>query len=135
MKISSPNYHNNSYASVHTPTASHVFDLNSPPRLPGPFEPNAMYDCEAPMSVGGGGGGPPSVGSTPEKAELMDISMGPSENGDLEALQDGQPDAVKFSCEVCSRKYATKLTLEKHLRTHDLFLCIVCDKVSDCFLF
>lgn len=41
-----------------------------------------------------------------------------------------QQDVVKFACEVCSRKYATKLTLEKHLRTHDLYLCIVCDKVS-----
>lgn len=41
------------------------------------------------------------------------------------------PDVVKFVCKVCCRKYATKLTLEKHLRTHDLYLCITCDKIYD----
>lgn len=119
MKITTPNYATN-YSSA--PATSHVFELNTPPHLPPPPMPLPVgqppvpyetvgYDCE------------PAV---EKPQELMDISMVSSENSE-ETSADTQE--IKFSCEVCSRKYATKLTLEKHLRTHDLYLCIVCDKV------
>lgn len=35
----------------------------------------------------------------------------------------------KFTCETCGRKYITKSNLEKHMRSHDLFMCIICMKV------
>lgn len=37
----------------------------------------------------------------------------------------------KFTCELCARKYITKSNLEKHMRSHDLFMCVVCMKVSE----
>lgn len=37
----------------------------------------------------------------------------------------------KFTCELCARKYITKSNLEKHMRSHDLFMCVVCMKVSN----
>lgn len=38
-------------------------------------------------------------------------------------------EAQKFACELCNRKYITKSNLEKHMRSHDLFMCVVCMKV------
>lgn len=35
----------------------------------------------------------------------------------------------KFACELCARKYITKSNLEKHMRSHDLFMCVVCMKM------
>lgn len=138
MKISSPNYVSSYSTAVHNApailspvVAQHVFDLNAtghqqliPP--PPPFEANTMYDCGEPM-----------VGEPLVKRDLMDISMavtqgGTAENGaemDVGAAEGQGQDVGKLSCEVCSRKYATIKTLERHLRTHDLFLCVTCDKV------
>jgi hypothetical protein len=39
-------------------------------------------------------------------------------------------EAQKFACETCGRKYITKSNLEKHMRSHDLFMCVVCMKVK-----
>lgn len=39
-------------------------------------------------------------------------------------------ESQKFHCELCARKYITKSNLEKHMRSHDLFMCVVCMKVS-----
>lgn len=36
----------------------------------------------------------------------------------------------KYACELCARKYITKSNLEKHMRSHDLYMCVVCMKVS-----
>lgn len=36
----------------------------------------------------------------------------------------------KYSCELCNRKYITKSNLEKHMRSHALFMCVVCMKVN-----
>jgi hypothetical protein len=41
-----------------------------------------------------------------------------------------ESDNQKFACELCARKYITKSNLEKHMRSHDLFMCVVCMKVS-----
>lgn len=41
-----------------------------------------------------------------------------------------ESEAQKFACELCARKYITKSNLEKHMRSHDLFMCVVCMKVS-----
>lgn len=40
----------------------------------------------------------------------------------------------KYACELCARKYITKSNLEKHMRSHDLYMCVVCMKVRlvDC---
>ncbi|KAG5681710.1 hypothetical protein PVAND_011120 [Polypedilum vanderplanki] len=35
----------------------------------------------------------------------------------------------KYACELCTRKYITKSNLEKHMRSHDLFMCVVCMKM------
>lgn len=40
-----------------------------------------------------------------------------------------ESEAQKFACELCARKYITKSNLEKHMRSHDLFMCVVCMKV------
>lgn len=41
-----------------------------------------------------------------------------------------ESETQKFACELCARKYITKSNLEKHMRSHDLFMCVVCMKVS-----
>lgn len=41
-----------------------------------------------------------------------------------------ESETQKFTCELCARKYITKSNLEKHMRSHDLFMCVVCMKVS-----
>uniref|UniRef100_A0A182JAX8 Uncharacterized protein n=1 Tax=Anopheles atroparvus TaxID=41427 RepID=A0A182JAX8_ANOAO len=35
----------------------------------------------------------------------------------------------KYVCEVCLRKYMTKSNLDKHVRKHNLFLCVFCMKL------
>ncbi|XP_021706830.1 uncharacterized protein LOC23687500 isoform X2 [Aedes aegypti] len=40
------------------------------------------------------------------------------------------PDAdKKYPCEICLRKYMTKSNLDKHMRKHNLFLCVFCMKL------
>lgn len=41
-----------------------------------------------------------------------------------------ESETQKFTCELCARKYITKSNLEKHMRSHDLFMCVVCMKVN-----
>jgi hypothetical protein len=40
-----------------------------------------------------------------------------------------ETETQKYACELCSRKYITKSNLEKHMRSHDLFMCVVCMKM------
>lgn len=40
-------------------------------------------------------------------------------------------EAQKFTCKTCGRKYITKSNLEKHMRSHDLFMCVICMKVRN----
>lgn len=40
-----------------------------------------------------------------------------------------ESETQKFACELCARKYITKSNLEKHMRSHDLYMCVVCMKV------
>lgn len=40
-----------------------------------------------------------------------------------------ESETQKFACELCARKYITKSNLEKHMRSHDLFMCVVCMKM------
>lgn len=42
-----------------------------------------------------------------------------------------ESETQKFACELCARKYITKSNLEKHMRSHDLFMCVVCMKVRN----
>ncbi|XP_058825353.1 uncharacterized protein LOC131685561 isoform X2 [Topomyia yanbarensis] len=35
----------------------------------------------------------------------------------------------KYPCEICLRKYMTKSNLDKHMRKHNLFLCVFCMKL------
>lgn len=44
-------------------------------------------------------------------------------------------EAQKFTCKTCGRKYITKSNLEKHMRNHDLFMCVICMKVSIVIIF
>ncbi|XP_055611998.1 uncharacterized protein LOC129758513 isoform X1 [Uranotaenia lowii] len=46
------------------------------------------------------------------------------------ASTSADPDAdKKFPCEICLRKYMTKSNLDKHMRKHNLFLCVFCMKL------
>lgn len=40
-----------------------------------------------------------------------------------------ETETQKYACELCTRKYITKSNLEKHMRSHDLFMCVVCMKM------
>ena len=40
-----------------------------------------------------------------------------------------ESETQKYACELCARKYITKSNLEKHMRSHDLFMCVVCMKM------
>lgn len=40
-----------------------------------------------------------------------------------------ETETQKYACELCARKYITKSNLEKHMRSHDLFMCVVCMKM------
>lgn len=40
-----------------------------------------------------------------------------------------EAETQKYACELCTRKYITKSNLEKHMRSHDLFMCVVCMKM------
>lgn len=40
-----------------------------------------------------------------------------------------ESETQKYACELCTRKYITKSNLEKHMRSHDLFMCVVCMKM------
>lgn len=44
-----------------------------------------------------------------------------------------ESESQKYACELCARKYITKSNLEKHMRSHDLFMCVVCMKVNEIF--
>ncbi|XP_053693276.1 uncharacterized protein LOC128741465 [Sabethes cyaneus] len=35
----------------------------------------------------------------------------------------------KYPCEICLRKYMTKSNLDKHMRKHNMFLCVFCMKL------
>lgn len=149
MKISSPNY--NSYTTNNPTTAisQHIFEMT----MDNPLAVNgirsadnigfrgsgdALYDCDTGTAIAAASEvllqDHPEISSheimkvhhhlNEADLDLDIITTVPSNN-----IENSVGDSVKFACEVCSRKYATKLTLEKHLRTHDLFLCIVCDKV------
>nr|XP_029720280.1 uncharacterized protein LOC109428083 isoform X2 [Aedes albopictus] len=49
-------------------------------------------------------------------------------NPGMSAVSD--PDAdKKYPCEICLRKYMTKSNLDKHMRKHNLFLCVFCMKL------
>lgn len=145
MKISSPNYTN--YTTNATSISQHIFEMNmiDPLDVTGirsddnlGYCGSALYDCDTGTAISAASDvllqqDLPEMSSQAvinvqhhleEKVDLDIITETPSNT-----IENSIADSVKFACEVCSRKYATKLTLEKHLRTHDLFLCIVCDKV------
>ncbi|CAO1411089.1 unnamed protein product [Diamesa serratosioi] len=60
-----------------------------------------------------------------------DLSMGESEKQPkpMKFTEMNECEAQKFACELCNRKYITKSNLEKHMRSHDLFMCVVCMKM------
>lgn len=152
MKISSPNYSN--YTNTPTPTTSHTspfaFEMNMVDTLGMNDDLGLNFGPSTSSHVGGGtfidcdtGTAIVAASDVLLQQDLSEISshtimkmqhhesdveIGPSVIAPPTTVETGT-DSVKFACEVCSRKYATKLTLEKHLRTHDLYLCIVCDKV------
>lgn len=39
-------------------------------------------------------------------------------------------DINKFACEICNRKYVSTANLDKHMRQHNLFMCVTCMKVN-----
>lgn len=56
------------------------------------------------------------------------MTQSPGKNIKFTDTPEGE--SQKFHCELCARKYITKSNLEKHMRSHDLFMCVVCMKVS-----
>jgi Zinc finger, C2H2 type len=57
-------------------------------------------------------------------------TQSPSSVTNMKFTEVHESDNQKFACEICSRKYITKSNLEKHMRSHDLFMCVVCMKVG-----
>jgi len=66
-----------------------------------------------------------SCDSTAEK-----MNPSPTSIKQIKFTEMSEAETQKFACELCSRKYITKSNLEKHMRSHDLFMCVVCMKVS-----
>ncbi|XP_065095061.1 uncharacterized protein LOC135716545 isoform X2 [Ochlerotatus camptorhynchus] len=63
-----------------------------------------------------------SLGMVPPATPNLTSSTAPSSGTD--------PDAdKKYPCEICLRKYMTKSNLDKHMRKHNLFLCVFCMKL------
>jgi Zinc-finger double-stranded RNA-binding len=63
--------------------------------------------------------------STSSDSEKMNASP-----KNIKFTEMSESETQKFACELCARKYITKSNLEKHMRSHDLFMCVVCMKVS-----
>lgn len=61
-------------------------------------------------------------------AEKMSSSPTPSIK-QIKFTEMHESETQKYACELCSRKYITKSNLEKHMRSHDLFMCVVCMKM------
>jgi hypothetical protein len=57
------------------------------------------------------------------------------DNNNNSSTQKEDANKVKFTCEQCNKKYMTKSNLEKHMRIHDLFMCVVCMKVSSSYFY
>lgn len=66
-----------------------------------------------------------SLTSTSSDSEKMNASP-----KNIKFTEMSESESQKFACELCARKYITKSNLEKHMRSHDLFMCVVCMKVS-----
>uniref|UniRef100_A0A336LT79 CSON015423 protein n=1 Tax=Culicoides sonorensis TaxID=179676 RepID=A0A336LT79_CULSO len=154
MKMSSPpNYTiNNFTTATNQTTGTHIFDVNIVQSLPGissddinlnfgSSNDGTLYDCDTGTAI-------VAASDVLLQSDLSNISSQNHNFIENEMEVDLVPpattssnqndsthqnsivvDIVKFTCEVCNRKYATKLTFEKHLRSHDIYLCIVCDKL------
>lgn len=59
------------------------------------------------------------------------MNQSPSSVKNMKFTEMPESETQKFTCELCARKYITKSNLEKHMRSHDLFMCVVCMKVSN----
>uniref|UniRef100_A0A182S8W6 Uncharacterized protein n=1 Tax=Anopheles maculatus TaxID=74869 RepID=A0A182S8W6_9DIPT len=68
--------------------------------------------------TGGGLGGAKTA--TPTPPAIATIAGNPGLEGDTDK---------KYVCEVCLRKYMTKSNLDKHVRKHNLYLCVFCMKL------
>lgn len=89
------------------------------------------------ISVGGGPGmeklhsryssSTDSLATLNESLAMVPATPAPSTSG----ANGTDPDAdKKYPCEICLRKYMTKSNLDKHMRKHNLFLCVFCMKVN-----
>ncbi|XP_055635612.1 uncharacterized protein LOC129775219 isoform X2 [Toxorhynchites rutilus septentrionalis] len=88
------------------------------------------------ISVGGGPGmeklhsryssSTDSLATLNESLAMVSATPAPSISG----ANGTDPDAdKKYPCEICLRKYMTKSNLDKHMRKHNLFLCVFCMKL------
>ncbi|KAL1400781.1 hypothetical protein pipiens_007145 [Culex pipiens pipiens] len=76
-------------------------------------------------SMGGG-----MVPVAPSSVTPIPSAMGGGGVGVLAGNGAVDPEAdKKYPCEICLRKYMTKSNLDKHMRKHNLFLCVFCMKL------
>lgn len=57
------------------------------------------------------------------------LNPSPSSVKQIKFTEMNESETQKYACELCTRKYITKSNLEKHMRSHDLFMCVVCMKM------
>jgi Zinc finger, C2H2 type len=62
-------------------------------------------------------------------AEKSNQSKSPPSIKQIKFTEVNEIETQKYACELCARKYITKSNLEKHMRSHDLFMCVVCMKM------
>lgn len=62
-------------------------------------------------------------------AEKINNNPSPSPVKQIKFTEMNETETQKYACELCTRKYITKSNLEKHMRSHDLFMCVVCMKM------
>jgi hypothetical protein len=157
IKTSSPNYSSNFYdldaafgtsASMSTPAAiaGALYDLNAD--LNGTSFDSALGGSTGSMILDSASNqsnvsemflnetvtyvslAPPQQQQQQHQQQIQQLEGKVMDNNNNANKEEGGSGKVKFTCEQCNKKYMTKSNLEKHLRIHDLFMCVVCMKVG-----
>lgn len=69
------------------------------------------------------------LSATSSDVDKMSQTSSSSATKPIKFTEMHETETQKYACELCARKYITKSNLEKHMRSHDLFMCVVCMKM------